>query len=186
MEQTLSGLIASADSGDPKAVDALFGALYDELHRLARRQLARKELTLGTTTLLHEAYLSMAAREGTAFPDRARFMGYAARVMRTLIIDHVRNRKAQKRGGAFEMTPLDGVAVDPAADPGQLVRIGEAVEGLARIDPELAQLVDLRFFCGFSFAEIAALRGASERTVQRHWERARLYLHDALRNAGPP
>jgi RNA polymerase sigma factor (TIGR02999 family) len=167
-------------------VDALFAALYEELHRMARRQLAgrARDLTLGTTTLLHEAYLDMAAREGTAFPDRARFMGYAARVMRNLIIDHVRNRKARKRGGEFEITSLDGVAVDPAADPGQLARIGEAVDALARIDPLLAHIVDLKFFCGFSFAEIAAFRGLTERTVQRHWEKARLYLHDALQDAG--
>jgi RNA polymerase sigma factor (TIGR02999 family) len=180
--------MASAEAGDPSAVDALFGALYKELHRLASRQLARKapELTLGTTTVLHEAYLDMAAREGTAFPDRARFMGYAARVMRAVIVDYVRNRKAHKRGGQLEITSLDGVAVDPAAEPRELERIGEAVEELARIDPLLAQVVDLKFFCGFSFAEIAAMRGLSERTIQRHWEKARLYLHDALQNAGPP
>ena len=187
MPPTLSVLIASAESGDPSAVDALFGALYKELHRLARRQLAGKapDLTLGTTTLLHEAYLDMAAREGTTFPDRARFMAYAARVMRHLIIDHVRNRRARKRGGEFEITSLDGVAVDPASDAGELARIGEAVDALAAIDPLLAQVVDLKFFCGFSFAEIGALRGLSERTVQRHWEKARLYLHDTLQDAGP-
>jgi RNA polymerase sigma factor (TIGR02999 family) len=186
-QHNLSALIASAEGGDPSAVDALFGALYEELHRLARRQLARKapDLTLGTTTLLHEAYLDMAAREGTAFPDRARFMSYAARVMRTVIIDYVRNRKAHKRGGQFEIRSLDGVAVDPAADPRELTRISEAVEELARIDPLLAQVVDLKFFCGFSFAEIAAIRGLSERTVQRHWDKARLYLHDTLQDAGP-
>ena len=186
--KTLSALIVAADRGDPSAVDALFAALYEELHRLARRQLAGKGdgLTLGTTTLLHEAYLDMAGREGTAFPDRARFMGYAARVMRNVIIDHVRNRKAQKRGGEVEITSIDGVAVDPAADPRELARIGEAVDELARIDPVLAHIVDLKFFCGFSFAEIGALRGLSERTIQRHWEKARLYLHDVLQDAGTP
>jgi RNA polymerase sigma factor (TIGR02999 family) len=112
-------------------------------------------------------------------------MAYAARVMRHLIIDHVRNRKARKRGGEFEITALDGVAVDAASDAGELARIGEAVDALARIDPLLAQIVDLKFFCGFSFAEIGALRGLSERTVQRHWEKARLYLHDTLQDAGP-
>ena len=187
MEQTISALIASAEGGDPSAVDALFGALYKELHRLARRQLARNapDVSLGTTTLLHEAYLDMAGREGTVFPDRARFMGYAARVMRTLIIDYVRNRKARKRGGQFEITSLELAAVDPAADERELLRIGEAVDELARIDPLLAQIVDLKFFCGLSFTEIAALRGLSERTVQRHWEKARLYLHDVLQDAGP-
>jgi len=82
--------------------------LYSELHRLAQKQLARgaSDMTLGTTTLLHEAYLDIAKREGTVFPDRNRFMGYAARVMRALIIDHVRHRKALKRGGQFEITSL--------------------------------------------------------------------------------
>jgi RNA polymerase sigma factor (TIGR02999 family) len=141
-------------------------------------------MTLGTTTLLHEAYLDMSQREGTVFPDRSRFMAYAARVMRTLIIDHVRSRKAHKRGGQFEITSLAAEVADPAAG-GKLARIGDAVDELARVDPLLAQVVDLKFFCGFSFAEIAAMRGLSERTVQRHWEKARLYLHDAIEDAGP-
>jgi RNA polymerase sigma factor (TIGR02999 family) len=185
VEPTISSLIVSAEGGDPSAASALFATLYAELHRLARKQLARNapDMTLGTTTLLHEAYLDMAGRESAVFPDRGRFMGYAARVMRALIIDHVRNRKARKRGGGFEITSLPADLADPAE--GRLVRISEAVEELARVDPVLAQVVDLKFFCGFSFAEIAALRGLSERTVQRHWEKARLYLHDAIGDAGP-
>ena len=187
MEPTISSLIASAEGGDPAAASALFATLYAELHRLARKQLARNapDMTLGTTTLLHEAYLDMAGRESAVFPDRGRFMAYAARVMRALIIDHVRNRKARKRGGGFEITSLPADLADPWADSGRLARIGEAVDELARVDPLLAQVVDLKFFCGFSFAEIAAMRGLSERTVQRHWEKARLYLHDALEDAGP-
>jgi RNA polymerase sigma factor (TIGR02999 family) len=182
VDPTISSLIASAEGGDPSASGALFAVLYSELHRLARKQLARgaPDLTLGTTTLLHEAYLDIAQREGTVFPDRGRFMAYAARVMRTLIIDHVRNRKAQKRGGQFEITSLPSEIADPAAEGENLARIGEAVDALARVDPMLAQVVDLKFFCGFSFPEIAAMRGLSERTVQRHWEKARLYLHDAI------
>jgi RNA polymerase sigma factor (TIGR02999 family) len=185
--ESISSLIVSAEGGDASAVDALFTTLYAELHRLARRQLARDggDLTLGTTTLLHEAYLDMAGREGTVFPDRARFLAYAGRVMRTLIIDHVRNRRAHKRGGQFEITSLEVEVADPAAEGDRLARIGDAVDGLAGIDPLLAQVVDLKFFCGFSFAEIGSLRGLSERTVQRHWEKARLYLHDALQDAGP-
>jgi RNA polymerase sigma factor (TIGR02999 family) len=186
VDPTICSLIVSAEGGDPKAAAALFEALYQELHRLARRQLARNapDMTLGTTTLLHEAYLDMAGREGAVFPDRGRFMAYAARVMRALIIDHVRNRRARKRGGQFEITSLAADVADPAADHEELARIGEALDGLARIDPLLAQVVDLKFFCGLSFAEIAALRGLSERTVQRHWEKARLYLHDAIRDDG--
>jgi RNA polymerase sigma factor (TIGR02999 family) len=107
---SLAMLFAAAERGDPAAVEGLFAALYAELHRLAARQLARSApgAGLGTTSLLHEAYLDMSQREGTAFPDRARFFGYAARVMRGHVIDAVRRRQAEKRGGKYEITGLDG------------------------------------------------------------------------------
>ena len=106
MAPTIATLISSAEDGDRSAADALFAALYSELHRLAKSQLARNGVaTIGTTTLLHEAYLDIAGRE-SVFPDRARFMGYAAKVMRGLIIDYARSRQALKRGGAFEITTL--------------------------------------------------------------------------------
>lgn len=182
MPPTLSSLIAVAESGDRAAGDALFAALYSELHRMARGQLARNagELALGTTTLLHETYLDMAGREGKVFPDRGRFMAYAARSMRGLIIDYVRNGRAQKRGGRFEITSMATEIVDRSTDDEELTRIGDALDELATVDPLLAQVVDLKFFCGFSFAEIAAMWGQSERTVQRHWEKARIYLHGAI------
>jgi RNA polymerase sigma factor (TIGR02999 family) len=182
LESTISSLIAVAESGDRTATDALFVTLYAELHRLARGHLARNagELTLGTTTLLHEAYLDMAARDGAAFPDRGRFMAYAARAMRGLIIDYARNRRAQKRGGQFEIASLETDVVDASTDDKELTRISEALDELATVDPTLVRVVDLKFFCGFSFAEIGAMWGQSERTVQRHWEKARIYLHRAL------
>jgi RNA polymerase sigma factor (TIGR02999 family) len=180
--------MASAEAGDGSAADALFAALYSELHRMASRQLARgasPEMTLGTTTLLHSAYLEMADREGTVFPDRGRFMAYASRVMRGLIIDYVRRRRAQKRGGQFELTSLEDDAASPASAAGRdLERVAEALDELATFDPLLAQVVDLKFFCGFSFAEIGAMRGVSERTVQRQWEKARIYLHGVIGDAG--
>ena len=184
VEPKLSSLIASAESGDRSAADALFDALYTELHGLASRQLARSSgaLTLGTTTLLHEAYLNMGRRQGTEFPDRSRFMGYAARVMRGLVIVYVRNRNAQKRGGQYEISPLTDDISAEAEDAEYLARIGAALDTLANVDSELAQLVDLKFFCGFSFAEIAAMRGVSERTVQRHWDKARILLHGLIRD----
>jgi RNA polymerase sigma factor (TIGR02999 family) len=182
VESILSSLIDSAERGDSSAANALFSALYAELHRLAKRELARRgvPVSLGATTLLHQAYIEMAAKDGAAFPDRARFMGYAARVMRGLIIDHTRSRHAQKRGGQFEITSLVAEA-DKAADERQLVRISEALDELAKADPSLAEIVDLKFFCGFTFAEIAALKGICERTAQREWEKARIYLHRRLR-----
>jgi RNA polymerase sigma factor (TIGR02999 family) len=180
---TVLSLIDAVERGDSSAADALFSALYTELRRLAARQLGRQvvPLSLSPTTLLHQAYIEMAPREGASFPDRARFMGYAARVMRGLIIDHVRNRHAQKRGGQFEITsaPAD---LEHAVDDRELTRISDALEKLAEADPPLAQIVDLRFFCGFTFAEIAAMKGISERTARRHWEKARIYLHRKIRS----
>ena len=169
-----------------QASEALFGALYRELRGLARRELARSGpgASLGATSLLHEAYLDIAQREGMAFPDRARFFTYAARVMRGLIIDGLRRRQARKRGGGFELTSLDGKDVGgegPPSDAEEIERLGQALDELAAVEPEIAQVVDLKFFCGFTFTEIASLRGVSERTVQRHWDKARIYLRHALR-----
>ncbi len=182
MAPTISGLISSAEGGDPSASDALFAALYSELHALARRQLSREPgSTLGTTTLLHEAYLNISGREGELFADRARFMGYAAKVMRRLVIDYARSRHALKRGGGFALTAMSEDVADPVASSVELEQIGAALDELSTVEPPLAELVDLKFFGGFSFTEIAAMRGVSERTVQRHWERARAYLYHAIR-----
>ena len=186
MDQTsLEPLMRSADSGDAAARKQLFATLYAELRRIAQRELRRQggALTLGATTLLHEAYLNIAERDGVAVADRARFLGYAARAMRGLVIDYARARQAQKRGGAFQITSLPTEVPEAAADHSELERIGEAVDALAEIDPSLAQIVDLKFFCGYSFVDIAALRGTSERTVQREWEKARLLLHRQMQDA---
>ena len=187
MQSTLSSLIEAAEKGDGPATEALFSTLYSELHRLARRELARHSgmVTLSVTTLLHEAYLDMAEQGDANFPDQARFMGYAARVMRGLIIDYIRNRQAQKRGGLFVITSLgDQTPEGPGIEP-ELTHISEALDKLAKVEPGLAEVVDLKFFCGFSFAEIAATQHLSERTVQRKWEKARIYLHRELRTELP-
>ena len=183
LEQTISTLMGAADRGEASAGRALFGALYDELHRLAKRELGKRDglVSVGPTTLLHQAYIEMAAREGPEFPDRTRFMGYAARVMRGLIIDHARRRFAQKRGGQFEITAIRTDLAENLVDDRELSRIGAALDELGRMDPSLAEIVDLKFFCGFSFAEIAELQGVAERTVQRKWEKARIYLHRSIR-----
>lgn len=183
LDPTLASLMSAADAGDDSAAAALFAALYSELHRLAKRELARQGIpvSLSATTLLHKAYLDMAEREGPSFPDRARFMAYAARVMRGLIIDHARSRQAQKRGGNFEITSLAGDMDRTGVDGRDLQQISEALDELAGAEPGLAEIVDLKFFCGFSFAEIAAMKSISERTAQRQWEKARVYLHRSIR-----
>ena len=178
-------LFASAENGDRASSSALYAALYSELHRVASRELNRQGwgVSLGATSLLHEAYFDLSRRDGEAFPDRARFMAYAARVMRGLIVDYARNKRAQKRGGQFELTALstDTPGVAPAAS-GELVRISDALDDLSGVEAILAEVVDLKYFCGFSFEEIAAMKGLSERTVRRYWTKARAYLHAALRD----
>lgn len=179
----LASLVTAVESGDTSAREALFAALYTELHHMARRELARSggPDSLGVTTLLHEAYLAMAGRGPDAvFPDRARFMGYAVRVMRGLIIDHARERHAIKRGARFHLTTLDTNVEAQAVDHQWLSDLSGALDELATLDPTLAEVVDMKFFCGFSVAEIAALTSSSERTIHRRWEKARLYLHEYL------
>ena len=160
--------------------DVLFSTLYSELHRLARRQLAGQFIParLGATTLLHEAYLNMA--RGASFPDRARFMAYASRVMRGLIIDHARARNSAKKGGRYHITAVTLDNLENPVSPRELALINDALEELTTVEPDLATLVDLKFFCGFSFAEIGAMQRVSERTVQRKWEKARIYLHQSI------
>jgi RNA polymerase sigma factor (TIGR02999 family) len=178
----IAALMEAVEEGSRSASKDLFAVLYSELHGLARHELTRVgvPVTISATTLLHQAYIEMAAREGVTFPDQGRFMGYAARVMRGLIIDHARSRSAQKRGGQFEITSF-GPDIENLADDRELTRISEALDELAKSDASLAEIVDLRFFCGFSFAEIAAMKGVCERTAQRQWEKARIYLHRAIR-----
>ena len=182
--EELDVLIRRADQSDHEAIDQLFAMLYHELHRLAEHNLrhAGSALTLGTTTLLHETYLNIAGRGDIAFAERARFLAYASRAMRGLVIDYARRRRAKKRGSQFEITlgNEEPPSSQQSQDATELERLGEALDELGQLEPALAELVDLHFFCGFSFAEVAALRQVSERTVGRDWRKARLLLHQAL------
>jgi RNA polymerase sigma factor (TIGR02999 family) len=178
-----SSFIGAAEGSYNPGTDVLFSTLYGELHRMAKRELARRGAfaSMGVTTLLHEAYLDMSGRGGACFPDEARFMGYAARVMRGLIIDHARSRMAFKRGGEFQITAINGDEIENPVDAKELLSISDSLDELEKVEPDLAKLVDLKFFCGFSFVEIAALLKLSVRTVQRRWEKARIYLHRTIR-----
>lgn len=167
----------------PTRTEPLFQTLYAELHRLAQCELARRgsALSIGVTSLLHEAWLNMAANsEQVSFPDQTRFMAYAAQVMRRLIVDYARNRHALKRGGAFEITSLDTKGTENLVNASELEKISEALDELAEVDRPLAEIVDMKFFCGFTLDEIAEIKGLSERTVRRSWEKARLYLYDSI------
>ena len=159
MNSDLSSLIQAVERGEVSAAEPLFAALYAELHRMAKRELARQgpAASLGVTTLLHEAYLDMAQRNenAPAFPDRARFMSYACRVMRGLIIDHARERRAHKRGGQFEITS-SVEAAEKVADDRELSRLSEALDELAKVDDRKAKVIELRYFGGMQREEIAA------------------------------
>jgi RNA polymerase sigma factor (TIGR02999 family) len=172
-----------SSAAGPVTQSQLFVSLYGELRQLAERQLRRNAgAPVSPTTLLHEAYLGMRGREAV-FPDRDRFIGYAARVMRGLIIDFVRDRRALKRGGDFHITQLPTQLPESPRDDTDLSRLSETLDELAVRDAKLAELVDLRYFCGYTFEEIAAQRGASVRTIKRDWEKARAYLFHQLKGA---
>lgn len=166
--------------------DQLLTVLYAELRRMAQRELRRNGgLTLSPTTLLHETFLNIAQRDAMIFPDRARFMAYAARIMRGLVIDYIRNRSTQKRGSEFDFVPLTSElsdALEDSPNAGNVLadRLNEALDTLAKLDPSLAECVDLKFFCGLSFSEIAQMREVSERTVRRDWVKARVLLNRLL------
>lgn len=184
MEIEFEALIRRADEADRDAADQLFALLYRELHRIAEYNLRRANttVTLDATTLLHEAYLNISGRRDVAFSDQGRFLAYASRAMRGLIIDYARHRRALKRGRQLEITLAgdEQSSVETVQESRQLERLGDAIGELEALDPALAELVDLHFVCGFAFGEIAELRGVSERTVQRDWRKARLLLQHAL------
>jgi len=168
------------DAGE--RMEALFTSLYKDLRRLAHREVRRNGAydMLGTGTLVHEAWLDISQRPMLDLAEPGRFLTYAARAMRGLVIDRVRARRSQKRGGGVVITSLDTNNADQVTQPETLDGISEALDELESVDPDLAQVVDLKFFCGFTLAEVARMQGVSERTVQRQWEKARLLLHRAL------
>ena len=179
-------LVQAADTCTTEQRERLFAALYDELHRFAERELRRNaQATLSPTTLLHEAFLNICPRDTAPAVDRGRFMVYAARAMRGLLLNYIRDRRAQKRGGQFEITSLPSDIPFAPTENIELERLNEALEQLALVDARLAECVDLKFFCGFSFVDIAGLRSVSKRTVLRDWEKARIFLHQYLDGPKP-
>lgn len=184
-EDSFLAALYAAQIGDSKARDRLFTFLYAELRRMAQRELRRgTSVALSPTTLLHETFLNISQRDSVKFSTRGEFMSYASRAMRGLIVDHLRARHAEKRGGQLEITSLSTwLYREPIGSESiEMEKLSDALESLEKTDPRLAECVDLKFFCGFSFAEIAQLRDVSERTVQRDWDKARLLLNRFFRD----
>ena len=181
-------LLDAAREGDRGALDRVLATLYQELHGMARRQLAGQQHghTLNATALVHEAYLKLIGRgDGSAkFDDRAHFFAYAASAMRSVIVDYARQRLAQKRGGDLHRVtdlPEDiegGLRLDE-----DMLGLDTALNRLTTVDPRLTQVVELRYFAGLSELEIAALMQRSERSVRRDWQKARMFLLASLQEA---
>jgi RNA polymerase sigma factor (TIGR02999 family) len=167
--------------GDPEAVDRLFPLVYGELRRLARSRLrANRGGTLSSAALVHEAYLKLVDQTRADVRDRSHFFAIASKVMRRILVDRARRRGARKRGGGEAPIELEESRIAAAAPAPDVVAIDEALERLERVDPRLAQTVELRFFGGLSVEETAAALGISEATVKRDWSKARLFLYDAI------
>lgn len=167
----------------PPSVQALFPLLYNELRRLARSRLAAggRHTLLDTASLVHEAYLRMQRDGGVALNDREHFLAYAATTMRSVVIDFVRRRNADRRGGGAEHVTLDTRAAEElGASDDEILAVHDALETLAKVDPRLVSVVEMRYFAGLSDAEIASALGLSDRTVRRDWDRARLLLAEML------
>ncbi|MGV8942956.1 ECF-type sigma factor [Thermomonas sp.] len=179
-------LLDAAHKGDRGAMDCVLATLYQELHSMARRQLAGQHgHTLDATALVHEAYLKLIGRSHGAaqFDDRAHFFAYAASAMRSVVVDYARQRMAQKRGGdQHRVTDLPedmegGVRLDE-----DMLGLDTALTRLTAVDPRLTQVVELRYFAGLSELEIAALMKRSERSVRRDWQKARMFLLASLKD----
>ncbi len=179
MSQTNDDASAGAD-----AVDALFSATYRELRQLARARLRSggRNTLLDTTALVHESYLRLSRAGDVEFPDRPRFLVYAGRVMRSVIVDFARQRVAERRGGeAAHVTFTVQLADGGAAGEAEILRVHEALDELAKVDERMAKVVEMRYFGGLTEVEIAEALGVTDRTVRRDWEHARLFLAEALK-----
>ena len=180
----ITALLRAAVGGDRIAADQAYALLYADLRRLARSRLRKSgDMTLlDTTALVHESYLRLNGSRRLDFPDRHHFLAYAAKVMRAVVVDLVRARLADRRGGEAEHVTLHTTVVDGKATHGdEVLRVHEALDELAALEPRLAQVVELRYFGGLSEAEVAAALGVTDRTVQRDWQKARMFRSLALR-----
>lgn len=181
----ITGLLGLARTGDRQALDRVYELLYPELKRLARARLRRQGRgdSLDTTVVLHEAFLRFLSAKELALEDRRHFFAYSARVMRNVIVDSARELLSQRRGGGAIHETFDGDDAEGLPDlaaGAELVRVHDALLELESQNPTLAEVVEMRYFGGYSETEIAALQGVTTRTVNRRWEQARAWLYAAL------
>ena len=175
----ITGLLMAWGGGDKAALDRLMPLVYQELRRLARRQMRRERQgdTLQTTALVNEAYLRLVDYERVQARDRNHFLAIAAQAMRRILIERARSRRSDKRGSNPQRISLDEVAEVADARAADLLALDEALQALSTIDPRKAQLVELRYFGGLTIEETASVLGVSAPTVERDWHTARVWLH---------
>jgi RNA polymerase sigma factor (TIGR02999 family) len=186
MERTndLSELLRATAGSDAAAIEKLFGTLYEELRGLAHFRLRRSPsmTLLDTTGLVHESFLRCVNAWRVLEADRGRFLSYAARAMRSVVIDYLRRRSSEQHGGQATHVTLDTALAESVSAPeDQLLRINEALDEIAASEPRLVRVVEMRFFAGLTEAEIATTLGITERTVRRDWDKARVMLSLALK-----
>lgn len=179
MGTEVTELLRQARDGEPGRLSLVFEALYPELRRLAAARLHGAERTVGATGLVHELYLRLATGESLALTDRRHFFAAAARAMRWILADDARRRCADKRGAGAAPATLTGSVADHGL-PADVLALQDALDALDQVNPLQREIVDLHVFAGLEFAEIAQLVGCSERSVYRHWQRARAFLHAQL------
>jgi RNA polymerase sigma factor (TIGR02999 family) len=184
----ITELLVAARGGDGEAIDRLFTLVYDELHRIAhgQRRHAQSRDTLGTTAVVHEAYIKLVRSHGQSPNDRGHFFAVAATAMRQILVDYARRRRAEKRGAdpskeSFDESRFEG-AGGAEASAEEVLAVDEVLGRLEELNPRLSRLVELRFFGGLSLAEAAAAMGVVERTAARDWLKARAFLFQALRS----
>jgi RNA polymerase sigma factor (TIGR02999 family) len=180
----LRNLLVEARNGNGDARAQLFAVAYDELRSHARAQLRNggRSTLLNTTVLVHESYLRFLQAGHLAGVERGQFFSYAAQVMRSVVVDFARHRRAQRRGGDAPHIPLNPeLAEQVSAFDDQVVKMDEALEALKGVDERLVHVVEMRYFAGMTEAEVASALGVTERTVRRDWQKARLLLAAALR-----
>lgn len=175
----LTALLAQARQGDKDAGAQVFSLLYDDLKRLARSRLRQHQTMtlLDTTALVHESFLKLVGVQSLPTEDQHHFFVYAARVMRSVIVDFARARLAERRGGGADHVVIDTVLGEKLAAPeSDIMRVHDALEVLANADPRLVQVVEMRYFGGMTDLEIATTLGITDRTVRRDWDKARVLL----------
>ena len=182
--EEVTDLLNEWGNGDQEALNRLMPLVYDELHRLASRYLRHERVghTLQTTALVHEAYLKLVDQKKANWHNRVQFFAAAAKVMRHVLVDYARSRKAAKRGGDYCRLSLDEAAISSQDKDADLLVLNEALDNLAAIDPQQSRVVELRVFGGLTVEDTAEALGISARTVKREWSMAKAWLHQQIKN----